>query len=156
MDDSSADLAKARGLTVASEPNIWRRDGYHGDNFLDPSPTLTSADDVPSEVVAPQPGAVEEPKEESLTKALCSLYTSAYHAGHEATVEGYYTDVFQQDRMTYHYDSVVEWLKEDSDSYPLKRLLATTSHQAERIKELEKQVADLEEQAERKSRSFNL
>jgi hypothetical protein len=51
----------------------------------------------------------------SIEKRMVRLYNQGYKAGHNDTVEGYYTDIFQVDMDTYHSDVVSEILKEDDD-----------------------------------------
>jgi hypothetical protein len=40
------------------------------------------------------------------------LYNLGYHAGHEATVEGCYTHIYQRDMRDYHDDIVAEILSD--------------------------------------------
>lgn len=47
--------------------------------------------------------------------ALAVIYGSGYRHGHEATVEGGYTDVVHYDRETYWLDTVREMVDEDAD-----------------------------------------
>lgn len=47
---------------------------------------------------------------ENLANELNYLYWSAYHSGHHDTVEGQYTDVFREDRFTYHEHKVADCL----------------------------------------------
>jgi len=52
---------------------------------------------------------------EGLEKLSIYLYNSGYHAGHEDTVEGGYTDVYPEDMHTYHDDLVAELIQEQKD-----------------------------------------
>lgn len=47
---------------------------------------------------------------------LVRLYNQGYHAGHEDTVEGVYTDVFPRDMDTFHEDRVAEILRDGAGS----------------------------------------
>ncbi|EJE5239556.1 hypothetical protein M4813_001393 [Escherichia coli] len=42
------------------------------------------------------------------------IFNSGYQRGHEATVEGYYVDIHQNDMTTYHEDIVAEILEEQT------------------------------------------
>ncbi|EIA0307790.1 hNH endonuclease [Escherichia coli] len=42
------------------------------------------------------------------------IFNSGYQRGHEATVEGYYVDIHQNDMTTYHEDNVAEILEEQT------------------------------------------
>lgn len=52
---------------------------------------------------------------ELLTKLMTRLYASAYHDGHNDTVESRYTDVLPCDADTYHEDVVSEWMDEQGE-----------------------------------------
>ena len=47
-----------------------------------------------------------------MRRLLIHVYNSGYHAGHEDTVEGGYTDIFQCDMDSYHDDVVDELVSE--------------------------------------------
>ena len=51
-----------------------------------------------------------------MRRLLIHLYNTAYHAGHEDTVEGCYTDVLPVDMDSYHDDVVDEWVEEYLDN----------------------------------------
>ncbi len=52
----------------------------------------------------------------AIRKLLISLYNTAYHAGHEDTVEGCFTNVLPVDMDSYHDDVVDEWVEEYLDN----------------------------------------
>ena len=56
-----------------------------------------------------------EKRIEELNRLAIYLYNSGYHAGHEDTVEGGYTDVYPCDMHTYHDDIVAELIQEQSE-----------------------------------------
>lgn len=45
---------------------------------------------------------------------LVRLYNAGYKAGHHATVEGTYTDIFEEDMETYHEEEVADFIEENS------------------------------------------
>ncbi len=52
----------------------------------------------------------------TMRRLLISLYNTAYHAGHEDTVEGCFTNVLPVDMDSYHDDVVDEWVEDYLDS----------------------------------------
>lgn len=53
------------------------------------------------------------PTEQPTLPWLTRLYNTAYGIGHEHTVEGCYTHIYQQDMDSYHEDVVSEWLEDN-------------------------------------------
>ena len=45
---------------------------------------------------------------------LARLYNAGYKAGHHDTVEGQYTDIFEEDMDSFHDDEVAEFLEENA------------------------------------------
>ena len=50
---------------------------------------------------------------------LVRLFNAGYKAGHHDTVEGQYTDIFEEDMETFHEEEVSQFLEENSqDNHP--------------------------------------
>ncbi|MBA0395659.1 hypothetical protein D7U98_09635 [Stenotrophomonas maltophilia] len=79
---------------------------------------------------------------ETILRALCRLYASAYVAGHNDTVEGAYVDVAYCDRDEYH-GEVVQELLADSDHSVLASLgeVLAAAHASLTARDLADQVA---------------
>lgn len=79
---------------------------------------------------------------ETILRALCRLYASAYAAGHNDTVEGVYVDVAYCDQGEYH-GEVVKELLADSDHSVLASLgeVLAAAHASLTARDLADQLA---------------
>lgn len=50
-----------------------------------------------------------------LLELMIELYTAGYLNGHNDTVEGVFTDVYQADKKTYFKEEVLEFIAEHKD-----------------------------------------